>query len=94
LANSFLGRLLEQPGDNEQQVLALLERIDNELSMAADNETQKSVSFKQAKSENASLKNGQKYACIFLKIMARVLNIIGSKIRVSSLEKISISVER
>lgn len=52
----FLGKLLEQPGDNEQQVLALLERIDNELSMAADNETQKSVSFKQAKSENASLR--------------------------------------
>ncbi|WP_029590480.1 DUF262 domain-containing protein [Franconibacter pulveris] len=52
----FLGKLLEQPGDNEQQVLALLEKIDNELSMAADNETQKSVSFKQAKSENASLR--------------------------------------
>jgi hypothetical protein len=47
--------------------------------MAADNETQKSVSFKQAKLESVSLKNGQKFGCIFLKIMAHVLNIIGSK---------------
>ncbi|MBJ6610012.1 MAG: DUF262 domain-containing protein [Candidatus Thiothrix moscowensis] len=47
----FIARLIEENISEEKQVLTLLEQIDNQLSLAGENETQKSASFKLALKE-------------------------------------------
>jgi uncharacterized protein with ParB-like and HNH nuclease domain len=47
----FIARLIEENISEEKQVLSLLEQIDNQLSLAGENETQKSASFKLALKE-------------------------------------------
>lgn len=51
----FIARLIGDGVTKESLALALLESLDNQLSLAADDETQKSVSFKQAMSEQPNL---------------------------------------
>lgn len=51
----FIARLIEEGVTKRLPASVLLEHLDNELSLAADDETQKSVSFKQARGEQPNL---------------------------------------
>jgi uncharacterized protein with ParB-like and HNH nuclease domain len=49
---AFIAGLIENNITEEKDALTLLEKIDNELSLTASGETQKTASFKQAQSRN------------------------------------------
>lgn len=51
----FIAGLISKEVTQENHALSLLEQIDNELSIATENETQKSVSFKQAQNKQPSI---------------------------------------
>jgi uncharacterized protein with ParB-like and HNH nuclease domain len=48
---SFIAGLIKQNITEDAKAIALLEKIDNDLSLASDGETQKTASFKQAKQQ-------------------------------------------
>ena len=47
----FIAGLIRENITEDAQAIALLEKIDNDLSLAAESETQKTASFKQAKQQ-------------------------------------------
>lgn len=55
----FIAGLIKNKIIEDFKVIALLEKIDNELSLAADSETQKTASFKQAKQLKPQLDSWQ-----------------------------------
>jgi len=62
---SFISGLIKQGITEDAQAIALLEKIDNDLSLASDGETQKTASFKQAKQQQPVVDTWQSRAGYF-----------------------------
>lgn len=56
---SFIAGLIKDNITEDTQAIALLEKIDNELSLASESETQKTASFKQAKQQQPAVNSWQ-----------------------------------
>ncbi|MHC6645410.1 DUF262 domain-containing protein [Alteromonas sp. HB246098] len=56
----FIAGLIRENITKDAQAIALLEKIDNDLSLAAESETQKTASFKQAKQQQPEIDSWQK----------------------------------
>lgn len=61
----FIAGLINEKITEDAQAIALLEKIDNDLSLAAESETQKTASFKQAKQQQPELNSWQANAEYF-----------------------------
>ena len=62
---SFIAGLIKEGITEDAQAIALLEKIDNDLSLASDGETQKTASFKQAKQQQPVVDTWQTRAGYF-----------------------------
>lgn len=61
----FIAGLIKENITEDAQAIALLEKIDNDLSLAAESETQKTASFKQAKQQQPEINSWQANADYF-----------------------------
>lgn len=61
----FIAGLIKENITEDAQAIALLEKIDNDLSLAAESETQKTASFKQAKQQQPAVNSWQANADYF-----------------------------
>lgn len=61
----FIAGLIKENITEDAQAIALLEKIDNDLSLAAESETQKTASFKQAKQQQPEVNSWQANADYF-----------------------------
>ena len=61
----FIAGLIRENITEDAQAIALLEKIDNDLSLAAESETQKTASFKQAKQQQPEIDSWQKIVDYF-----------------------------
>ena len=63
----FIAGLIKDNITQDAQAIALLEKIDNDLSLAAKSETQKTASFKLAKQQQPEVYSWQAYENYFVK---------------------------
>ncbi|AIY66373.1 hypothetical protein OM33_11720 [Pseudoalteromonas piratica] len=61
----FIAGLIKENITEDAQAIALLEKVDNDLSLAAESETQKTASFKQAKQQQPEVNSWQTNADYF-----------------------------
>ena len=62
---SFIAGLIKEGITEDAQAIALLEKVDNDLSLASEGETQKTASFKQAKQQQPVVDTWQSRAGYF-----------------------------